>query len=88
MMDNHLHVLVRLDPGWRTAGRMRPCGGGGRGIRLWTLDEDDAAAVRLWVADQLERPELRRSVSAAVARFGVVRGIAERAAGPDGQQGG
>ena len=58
VMDNHLHVLVRLDPGvadgWSDEEVVR------RWMNVYpprTLEQDDAAAMRLWVADQLKDPK-------------------------------
>jgi REP element-mobilizing transposase RayT len=58
VMDNHLHVLCRLDPGVAEAWRDEEV------VRRWitvypppTLDVDDAKVVRLWVAHECKDAE-------------------------------
>ncbi len=58
VMDNHLHVLLRLDPSvskdWTDEEIVR------RWLAVYpprTLNFDDAACVRAWVANELKRPK-------------------------------
>ncbi len=58
VMDNHLHVLLRLDPSvskdWTDEEIVR------RWLAVYpprTLNFDDAACVRMWVANELKRPK-------------------------------
>ena len=58
VMDNHLHVLVRLDP------KLSSDWSDEEIVRRWlavypprTLNFDDAACVRMWIDNELKRPK-------------------------------
>jgi hypothetical protein len=88
VMDNHLHVLCRLDPGVAEAWPDEEV------VRRWitvypppTLDVDDAKVVRLWVAHECKDAEKVAKYRGPAAGSGLVYEGPQGAPGPAGQQG-